>query len=48
MQHIGDGGGGEAVVSKVEYSEEEICGPRGSFFCPETTPVNRAQWLADG
>ena len=46
MQHIGDGGGGEAVVSKVEYSEEEICGPRGFFFCPERIPVNRLiSWL---
>ena len=30
----------------AEYSEEEVCDPRGSFFCPERVPVNRAQgWL---
>ena len=36
-----------AVVFNAEYSEEEFSGPRGSFFCPERVPVNRAQGLAD-
>ena len=34
------------MVFNAEYSEEEVCDPRGSFFCPERVPVNRAQgWL---
>ena len=37
-----------AVVFNAEYNEEEVSGPRGSFFCPERVPVNRAQGLADG
>ena len=38
--------GSGAVVFNAEYSEEEVSGPRGSFFCPERVPVNRAQgWL---
>ena len=36
------------MVFNAEYSEEEVCGPRGSFFCPKRVPVNRDQWLAEG
>ena len=37
-----------AVVFNAEYNEEEVSGPRGSFFCPERVPVNRAQGLGHG
>ena len=32
----------------LSTNAKEVCGPRGSFFCPERVRVNRAQWLADG